>query len=165
MVLATRLGIVISVFSLVLAGGCQSQTELHSKHFKMGGNSISITSDETHCYLSIQKDGKTEAKTTLLSPPCALTMKNDDDILTYPYPAKSIEAVAIIVGNPISEETRKEWGIDDETLCGKKIQGVLLKGNSITLTDWAMEGGVSCPSLGLDEKVFYGFAHPETHKP
>lgn len=165
MVLATRLKIIISVFSCMLAISCHSHTEPEDMSYRLGENFILITTDEKHCYLTIKSNDKTEIKTTELSPPCALAIKDDGDLLTYSYQSKSVDAVAIIVGNPIPSDIRKDLKIDGDVFCGEKKQAVLLKNTIVSLSDWASEGGVSCPSIGIDEKVFYGFAHPETHKP
>lgn len=160
MVLATRLKITCAILSGLIASSCHSQSNNQTEVFTLGTSKISVTSDDKHCYLVVSNANQYENITTQLSPPCAFVIKKDGDLLTHAYPKKSLDAVAIIVGDPISNQTRDEWGIDDNIFCGGKQQAVFLKGDEIFLSKSTAEGGVSCPTKGLDEKAFYAFSHP-----
>lgn len=94
-----------------------------------------------------------------LTPPCHFTRKSDNTALYYPYDDVEISATLIIVGNPISPEIRKEWGLDNNVICGEKAQGLLIYKNEMRLSKKTLDGGVMCPYKGLDEKDFWYLAH------
>lgn len=161
MVLATRL-IILGALSLgATASGCSAQvTGSESPGLQLGDAKVELAQSVDTCTLEITQDGKTLAFDTALKAPCHFAVNSSGKLLTYKYSEQQLDAVALIVGNPITSETRSEWGLDKELFCGEKLQAVFLKDGTISLSPSTSEGGVTCPSEGVDEKVFYQFAYP-----
>lgn len=72
----------------------------------------------------------------------------------YSYPEIGVDYIFIIIG-----EVTAEKGNETNTTCGKKIQGIMIKGNKVILTPKTLSGNITCSHYKLDEKVFWDLAH------
>ena len=95
-----------------------------------------------------------------LTPPCYF-LREKNQIQTFSYADVKADNVLIIIGNIASNDDKKHYGVNDDRICGKKIQGLVLKGNKAILTELTIDGALSCKDNGLDEKDFWSFAHEQ----
>ena len=97
-----------------------------------------------------------------LSPPCYF-LREDGNLQTYSYPEIGIERTLIILGDTVGAAKKKYFGFDDKDdfsrICGMGIQGILIKKDSVILTNKALTAGFRCVDPGTDEKDFWDFAH------
>lgn len=116
----------------------------------------------------VQKNDQTLLRTILnktkvehelkLAPPCYFLRKKGE-IQTFSYPDVDIENVIIIIGDIANYEDKENYEVDSSKVCGKKIQGLIIKNGNVILTGKTISGGLSCKDNGLDEKDFWDFAH------
>jgi hypothetical protein len=95
-----------------------------------------------------------------LTPPCYF-LREKSQIQTFTYSDVKVDKVLIIIGNIAGNDDKKHYGVNDNRICGKKIQGLIFKGNKAILTEKTIDGALSCKDNGLDEKDFCFFAHPQ----
>ncbi len=95
-----------------------------------------------------------------LTPPCYF-LRGNGKIQSFAYTDVKADKVLIIIGNIAGNDDKKQYGVDNNLICGKKIQGLVLKGNKAVLTEKTIDGALSCKDNGLDEKDFWFFAHPQ----
>ncbi len=73
----------------------------------------------------------------------------------YSYPEIGVDYIFIIIGDIIAEKEIKGSG----KVCGSKIQGVMIKGHKVILTNRTLSGNITCEHYKLDETVFWDLAH------
>lgn len=93
-----------------------------------------------------------------LAPPCYFLRENGI-IQTFSYPDVGVEKVILIIGDIANYEEKKKFGVDSGKVCGKKIQGLIMKNSNFALSEKTISGSLSCKDNGLDEKDFWDFAH------
>ncbi|PUA26651.1 MAG: hypothetical protein B0W54_23210 [Cellvibrio sp. 79] len=120
------------VFAL-LSAGCQAEPNNVSDEIVLNKHNLQLVSLESKCLLISTKDQATNKTELLLQPPCYFARKNDSHLLQFSYPDKNLDAVALIIGNPISAEKRKKWNLDDSIVCGEKRQAVYLSKGDLTV--------------------------------
>lgn len=109
----------------------------------------------------IENNGKAElrihSKTYQLSgsikvnPPCYFLRDGHKKSESFSYPEVKVDRTLIILGNT---EVR-----DDNKICGKSLQGLLFRNDSIIITSKTLQHSFACADTGTDEKNFWGFAH------
>ncbi|WP_460856676.1 hypothetical protein [Rheinheimera gaetbuli] len=88
-----------------------------------------------------------------LSPPCArvkVDYKNHD---YYQYDKTKVHIVAGQAA-PLSQLTK--WSVTEEDNCSLQSQAVIVTDGKIELSA-VKEGSLTCPAIGLDEKVYRDF--------
>jgi len=123
------------------------------------GNKLKLKTENGTCFLYYKcPSGKSKSALTP-KPPCYFLRRNSDNPQCYSYDDVNIDAVLIVVGTPISEKTRKEWGLPNDLVCGEEAQGVFLSEEGLRISKKVLRGGVLCRDKGADEKDFWFFAH------
>ncbi len=141
----------------LLSAGCQAESRNISDEITLAKHNLQLVSEKSKCLL-VNKTGQPENETELLlQPPCYFARKSDTKLLTFSYPNKNLEAVALVVGNPVSAEKRKKWNLED-SICGEKRQAVYLSEGELTVSNATLDGGLACKDSGIDEKDFAYFA-------
>jgi hypothetical protein len=135
---------------------CSFTTEIVTDIVILHPTSLSIVSKNGNCFFRIEG---IPDRLIAPKPPCHFMRKSDNKIQHYSYSDVNVEDVFIIVGTPISTQTREEWGLTEKLVCGKEAQGILLKKGIFHITKNFVKGGVLCKDIGLDEKNFWHFAH------
>jgi hypothetical protein len=90
--------------------------------------------------------------------PVIFARKSNSQLLSFSYPNKNLEAVALIIGNPVFAEKRKKWNLNDSMVYGEKRQAVYLSRGNLTIYETTMDGGLACIDSGINEKDFAYFA-------
>ena len=158
MVLATRLMSLGCTLLALLSAGCQAEPHTISDEAMLDAHNFQLASSESNCLLITKKNQVTNKIELLLQPPCYFARKNDSSLLKFSYPDKNLEAVALIIGNPISAEKRKKWNLEESLICGEKRQAVYLSKGDLTVSNTTMDGGLACKDTGIEEKDFSYFA-------
>lgn len=159
MVLATRL---ILLAALASTGCHANYPSAHDKEIIQGHHLQLINNDST-CLLIANKNKTAHSYTLLIKPPCYFAKKNNGNILQFPYPDKKLDAVSLVIGDPISAEKQKKWNLDESAICGEKRQAVFFYKGNITVSNFTSDGGLACKDTGIDEKEFHFFS--EKFKP
>lgn len=133
-----------------LAGG-----EVESIHVE--GVSIEINAVNDQCEI---KAGD-ELFSLESIPPCFVLKKENGEIESYSYKDIGVDAVIMVVGNPISESIRELYGLEQEVECGSVSHGILIKNKNVSLSKTVLRNGVYCKEYGADEKNYWMFAHEE----
>lgn len=158
MVLATRLISLGGMMFALLSAGCQAELREVSDEVTLDKHNLQLVSEESKCLL-INKTDQTENETELLlKPPCYFARKGASQLLRFSYHDNNLEAVALIIGNPISAEKRKKWNLEDSMICGEKRQAVYVSEGELTVSNTTLDGGLACKDSGIDEKDFSYFA-------
>ncbi|GAB2907483.1 hypothetical protein GCM10027181_03260 [Rheinheimera gaetbuli] len=109
--------------------------------------SVSMVNDQC----MVNSSGKSLA--LQLSPPCArvkVDYKNHD---YYQYDKTKVHIVAGQAA-PLSQLTK--WSVTEEDNCSLQSQAVIVTDGKIELSA-VKEGSLTCPAIGLDEKVYRDF--------
>jgi hypothetical protein len=121
------------------------------------GKDLILTTRNDQCLLSAEPN--ISSATLALKPPCHFMRTTTGELEQHTYQGIGVDAVVIIVGNPISDAKRAKWGLNDKQVCGEKRQALLVLDSTPEISDKVLEGGVSCVDSGSDEKDFWYFAH------
>jgi hypothetical protein len=159
MVLANRrvclffAGCVYSSFSWASSSDIQSTEKL-----LINNRQIELRVEDNEC---IAVDIKTNERVNVsLSTPCRFVRKKDGAVMKYHYPGKGY--VVAVAGKPASQDYIARWpNISLSDNCADEARGLIFKGESFAVTRDKAQGGLYCPLIGLDEKVYYRFAHPK----
>lgn len=136
-----------------------SSSDLQSAEKLMINNrQIELHVEDNEC---IAVDIKTKERVNVsLTTPCRFIRKKDGNVMKYHYPGKGY--VVAVAGKPASQGYISKWpNISLSDNCSDEARGLIFKGISFSVTRDKAQGGLYCPSIGLDEKVYYRFAHPK----
>ena len=155
MVLANRVTLsAILICCLPVTGHAQAITD----ETLIKGKKLQIIQSDLKCQIGLANQS---AKLTLALPaPCRFMRYADKTTGNYTYP--KIGTVVLIVGAPAPKAYMKRFEshhVTETDLCSDQAQGIVLKGNTLTLTK-KLENWLYCPNLGKDEKLYFGLAHP-----
>ena len=121
------------------------------------GIKLILLKRENESLLSIHKNNKTTVEKIGITPPCFF-LRRDDKVQAHFF--KDVDTkVVIVAGDLMDNEKKTSFGADENAICGSKVQGILLKSDSIIVTKRIMEGGIACKDHGFDHKDFYTFAY------
>lgn len=141
----------------LVSAGFQAEPENISDGVELDKHHLQLVSKDSKCLLIDKTASSANQVELLLQPPCYFARKSDTKLLTFSYPNKNLEAVALVVGNPVSAEKRKKWNLED-SICGEKRQAVYLSEGELTVSNATLDGGLACKDSGIDEKDFAYFA-------
>lgn len=147
----------MKIFQIIALLLIQSCSYAQGKTLDQGvvlNSEFKIKLQNNNCYLI----SKNFNEVLSVKPPCYFS-RNNGVIEQHSYADVKVESVFIVIGTPISKETRKEWGLKDKIICGSDAQGVLLKNGKAKISKKILQGGVMCKDKGTDEKNFWYFAH------
>lgn len=88
-----------------------------------------------------------------LKPPCELVKIDYKDHDYYQYDKSKVYIVAGQAA-PISQLTK--WSVAEEDNCSLQSLAIIVTDGKIQLSA-VKEGSLTCPAIGLDEKVYRGF--------
>lgn len=134
---------------------CSFASEKITDEVTILSKTLRIVNKNKKCFL-IQNTSET---VLVPEPPCFFLRNPANKPQYFSYEDVKIDAVLIIIGTPVSDNVRKEWGLPEDAVCGMDSQGVLIKTNDVLVTKNILEGGVLCKDSGSDEKNFWYFAH------
>jgi hypothetical protein len=104
------------------------------------------------------KDRKVKGKLKI-SPPCYF-LKRWGKVQSFAYSEVGVEHTLIVLGDTVGMDRKRYFGIvEDNKICGVAIQGILIKKDSVIITERVMDGGFACKDSGRDEKDYWDFAH------
>lgn len=87
-----------------------------------------------------------------LTPPCELVKIDYKDHDYYQYDKSKVYIVAGQAA-PVSQLTK--WSVAEEDNCSLQSQAIIVTDGKIQLSA-VKEGSLTCPAIGLDEKVYRG---------
>lgn len=90
-----------------------------------------------------------------LTPPCELVKIDYKDHNYYQYDKSKVYIVAGQAA-PLSQLTK--WSVSEEDNCSLQSQAVIVTDGEVKLSA-VKEGSLTCPAIGLDEKVYRDFLH------
>ena len=156
---------IFTVLCSFFLAACSFAEEQMTDHAVLYYNDLSLISKGQTCVLRSTASAKTTELTLRLKPPCYfLRHKKDKTIKYYSYPRLDADFVVIMFGNPLSEEKRQVWNLEDNEICGSLAQGLIIKNNAVRVSKATLEGGLTCTDGGHDEKDFWYFAkHSEPY--
>lgn len=88
-----------------------------------------------------------------LTPPCELVKIDYKEHDYYQYDKSKVYIVAGQAA-PVSQLTK--WSVTAEDNCSLQSQAIIVTDGKIQLSA-VKEGALTCPAIGLDEKVYRGF--------
>ena len=88
-----------------------------------------------------------------LTPPCELVKIDYKDHDYYQYDQSKVYIVAGQAA-PLSQLTK--WSVTEEDNCSLQSQAVIVTNTEVQLSE-VTEGALTCPAIGLDEKVYRSF--------
>lgn len=154
MVLGVESMKIFQIAVLLLIQSCTYAQETISDQVVVLNSEFKIKLKNNKCHL-ISKDIN---KVLSIKPPCYF-LRSSGVIEQHSYADVKVDSVFMIIGTPVSKETRKEWGLKEGIECGSDAQGVLIKNNKVEISNKILQGGVMCKDNGTDEKNFWYFAH------
>lgn len=95
-----------------------------------------------------------------ITPPCYFYRWEANKIGDFKYPDANVDNTLVIIGDILTEDEKKSYdsyGVNE--IWGNKAQGIILKNDSIIITNRVMFGHPISTDKGLDEKNFWDFAH------
>lgn len=158
MVLATRLKLISILTYTLFSSGCNAEPNNISDAATLNKHRLELMSTESKCVLVSQNDSAINKTELLVKPPCYFARKENSDLLTFSYPDKNVEAMLLVIGDPISIEKRKKWNLDDSMVCGESRQAVYFSEEKLSTSSTTLRGGLACKDTGIDEKDFYYFS-------
>lgn len=148
-------------FMLFLACGFQhadrDQDAIITDSCTVDGIKLILLNKGNESLLSIHKNNKTSIEKIAITPPCFF-LRRDNQIQAHFFSDVNTKVI-IVAGELIDKEKKISLGADEDDICGRKAQGILLKSDSIIVTKRIMKGGMACKDYGLDHKDFYTFAY------
>ena len=97
-----------------------------------------------------------------VSPPCYFLRRNKE-LQMYSYPEINIGQTLIILGDTVGAVEKRHFGFNESDnfnrICGMGIQGILIKKDSVVITNKVLTSSFRCADSGADEKDFWDFAH------
>lgn len=151
--------LVVSILFLVLS--CKKDKE--NLRQPVTKNNAAIVTDTTLIngvlLELIDNNGKAELKINSkisgsgnikISPPCYFLRWEGNKVENFPYPDAGVDHTLVILGDIDKRSGR---------ICGKGLQGLLFKKDSIIITPRTLTHSLTCADSGADEKIFWGFAH------
>ncbi|MCP4490258.1 MAG: hypothetical protein GY820_23505 [Gammaproteobacteria bacterium] len=146
------------LFSFFLAS-CSFADKRVTDHAVLYYNDLSLISKNGTCVLYSTASSKTTKFTLKLKPPCYFVRySRNDKLKQFSYPRLGADFVVIMFGNPLSDEKRKVWNLEDDDICGSVAQGMVILNNNVRISKRILEGGLSCTHGGHDEKDYWYFA-------
>jgi len=124
----------------------------------IGSYSIELIQKENKAFLVTKSKGTAKEHALILKPPCYF-LREGGKVQTFGYSDVEVDHVIIIIGDIASSEEKEMYKADTSKVCGKTIQGLLMKKDSAILSEKIISGAMSCKDNGLDEKDFWDFAH------
>lgn len=88
-------------------------------------------------------------------------VKINNRILNFSYRDVGVSHTVVILGDIIGKEESQQKNIEKGRICGRSLQGILFKKDSIIYEDFQKDlfsSSVDCND-GLDEKLYWSFAH------
>ncbi len=146
----------VILLSLLFFCSCATNSQIGLDSVKANNLELSLIKNENSVTsLNVLKNGKelNVKGEFLISNPMGF-VKRDGKPQYYSYSKLGIDYVFIIIGDIVSDRNS-----DIKSICGRKIQGVVVKGDSVYLTNRILSGNITCSDYVLDEKVFFDFAN------
>lgn len=134
-IITTDTAIVNGVLMELIDSSGVGKLKIHSNKFKIAGN-IKI---EAPLYF----------------------VKVNNRALNFSYRDVGVSHTIVILGDIIGKEERTQKNIEKGRICGRSLQGILFKKDSIIYEDFQKDlfsSSVDCND-GLDEKMYWSFAH------
>ena len=147
-----RLFLSVLIISLPILANADS---VKKDSTELGNKEIIIDSQGSHCTLSA--DGN--ILDLELKSPCFFLRKESGIVEYFQYEDSNIDAVFMVVGDAISNSTRKLYGLDADVECGSSSRGVIIENGEVSLSTLILTDGVYCKNYGSDEKNYWMFAH------
>ncbi len=157
MVLANRMiGAQLQFLTLLMLGATFAAKAQTTDQATVAGRVLQLQTAHGRC---VVLDEKTKLQvTTQLAAPCRFARREDGHLQHFDYAKKG--TVAILVAAPATQAAIAPWpAISLADQCATEAQGLIIRKTRLSLSAQKATGGLFCPNIGLDEKVFYGFAH------
>jgi len=153
-------GLLLILFCFSCSASENSIREITDKA-DIQGYELSITTGNGSCILNYNGFSDLNQKVLFLRPPCFFLRRESDKPQYFSYQDVGVDAVLIIVGSPVDENTMKTWNLSNDLDCGEEIRGIFITKNGIKLSKSVVDGGVWCKDKGADEKDFWFFVHED----
>lgn len=125
---------------------------------RVGDLDLHLGHDRGHCVVDYSGSGLQGRLLLEVAAPCAFVLGDRKTPLAFTYAdVKTTVLVVIGIGGGSTPVVDQDSQLT--TLCGMQAQGVLLRPGALEASQRATQGTRICPSLGLDEKEFWLFAH------
>lgn len=123
------------------------------------GKQLELVTADRKCML--HASGDTDSKTFTLepSPPCHFSRRGGASPQVFEYGDVGVQATLIVIGSPIAPAEQLKWNISPTDTCGSEAQGVIIRRDTVELSEKPKLDGVLCRDKGVDEKNFWYFAH------
>ncbi len=158
MVLANRLiGTRQQLYPLLLLGTALTAMAQTTDQAVVAGRALQLHTGNGHC---VVRDEKAKLQLpTQLAAPCHFVLRENGHLQSFHYAKKG--TVAIIVAAPATRDAIAPWpAVTLADQCATQAQGIIIHNGKLALSAHKARDGLFCPNISLDEKVFYGFAHP-----
>lgn len=160
MVLETRLmRTYLLLLVTLISANCSAVDNEITDQANLEGYDLVLRSSKGLCFLDSNIGDVSKSVGIKIKPPCYFLRQGDKEPQSFAYDDVGISSTIIMVGSPISKEKREKWNIEENKICGKSRQAILIKKSGLVITERVLEGGVICANMEADEKDFWYFAH------
>ncbi|NAW50257.1 hypothetical protein GNY06_02260, partial [Elizabethkingia argentiflava] len=136
--------------------------------FSVDGINFKLLQNGDQAEIKIEAKDRIVKGNIKLSPPCYF-LKRYGKVQSFAYPDVKVTHTLVVLGDTVGADTKKYFGFNENDdfsrICGEGIQGILIKKDSVIVTERVLEEIFTCADSGSDEKNFWDFAHTrETYK-
>ncbi len=139
---------------MALTTACTAAAQM-TDQVNLNGETLQLFAEKGQCLLA--KSGTDLRWQTKLAAPCRFVRRKNGALINFSYPKKGV--VIVIAGAPASQKYLAKWPrVTLADQCADQAQGVIVDGAVLTISKDKARDGLFCPNIGVDEKVYYGFA-------
>ena len=159
MVLEVRLSYFAICLIFFLSASCNASGDSVSDKTKILNYSLVLKSTGNSCLLDSNYKGMNKTYNLKIKPPCYFIRQENHKLQYFGYNDININAVVLVLGNPVSDKKRRKWNLEKNMVCGESRQAIIIKPSGLIISEKILQGGLSCKDHGADEKDFWYFAH------
>lgn len=127
---------------------------------KINGVLLELIDNNGQAELKINSNKYKVSGIIKISPPFYFLRNSTKRVQDFTYKDVGVDHTLIIMGELATPQEREKFGETDRNrLCGRHMQGILLKEDSVIITNNVLKNSFVCADTGTDEKDFWGFAH------
>lgn len=141
---------IIFFLTLALLSGCASA----GKYETLKIQSKTILLNQSECKIEL-KDTQLQLN---ISGDCHFIKNSNSDSIRTKYYEDINAHVTLIVGDPLPKDPNYPLTME-RTDCGSTIKALIVKSNSVYISDKSFSDTVTCAGIGSDEKEYYMLAH------
>jgi hypothetical protein len=85
---------------------------------------LTLTNENGTCKLNYHNSSGPQQRVMSPKSPCYFLRRGEAKPQSFSYPDVGVDAVLIVVGQPLDDDKRKTWNLSEEWICGEEIPGL-----------------------------------------